>query len=335
MPASGLCLGRPGRRAPAPRHSRPHDQFGSLGAQRHAAAQSRLLAASVQLAVTAFKAAPDRAESSAAGRLGPGRYHHLVGEEVQPGPSVSGQDGMEVHLPGSVGGAMRIGDTVHRPTGPWTEAVHALLGYLDNRVPSVPRVLGYDEQGREVLSYLPGRVLDGDSETLSIGQVVSLVGWTRAFHDVVAGFTHAGPWRFFPVADPSLIGHNDIAPYNVCFEGDEVVGVFDWDLAGPTTPLLELAFIAWNCVPLWRDTGPGAAAERLRVIAAAYGGLDARQILYAVPQRIQAMLDWIPAAAAAGDQGMAHIMTLGEPGLSQRALAGLAQRIPAIDWQLG
>jgi aminoglycoside phosphotransferase (APT) family kinase protein len=35
------------------------------------------------------------------------------------------------------------------------------------------------------------------------------------------------------------------------------VGVFDWDLAGPTTPLLELAFIAWNCVPLWRDIGPG------------------------------------------------------------------------------
>jgi Ser/Thr protein kinase RdoA (MazF antagonist) len=27
----------------------------------------------------------------------------------------------------------------------------------------------------------------------------------------------------------SLIGHNDIAPYNVCFDGDEVAGVFDWD----------------------------------------------------------------------------------------------------------
>jgi hypothetical protein len=88
-------------------------------------------------------------------------------------------------------------------------------------------------------------------------------------------------------------------------------------------------------VALWRDTGPEAAAERLRVIAAAYDGPDARQILYAVPQRIQAMLTWIPAAAAAGDQGMAHIMTLGEPGLSQRALAGLAERIPAIDRQLG
>jgi Phosphotransferase enzyme family len=241
----------------------------------------------------------------------------------------------EVYLAGSVGGAVRIGDTVHRPTGPWTAAVHALLGYLAPRVPGIPRVLGYGERGREVLSYLPGRVIDDDNETLSTGQLVSAVQWTRAFHDAVAGFSHPGPWRFFPVADASLIGHNDIAPYNVCFEGDQVVGVIDWDMAGPTTPRLELAFIAWNWVPLWRDIGPKATAERLQVIAAAYGGPDAHQILHTVPHRIQAGLDWIPAAAAAGDEGMAHIMTLGEPGLSGRALEGLIQRIPAIDQQLG
>lgn len=239
----------------------------------------------------------------------------------------------EDQLAGNVGGAVRVGDTVHRPTGPWTAAVHALLGYLATRVPDVPRVHGYDEQGREVLSYLPGRVVD-DNEMLSIGQIVSVARWTRAFHDAVAGFSHPGPWRFYPVPGPSLMGHNDVAPYNVCFEGEKVVGVFDWDMAGPTTPLLELAFIAWNCVPLWRDTGPEAAASRLQIIAAAYGRLDARQILHAVPRRIQTMLDWIPAAAAAGDEGMAHIMTVGEPGRSRRALTGLIGRIPAIDWQL-
>jgi hypothetical protein len=161
-----------------------------------------------------------------------------------------------------------------------------------------------------------------------------VVSWTRAFHDAVAGFSHPGPWRVFPVADPCLIGHNDLAPYNVCFQGGEVAGVFDWDQAGPTTPLLELAFLAWNCVPLWRDTGPETAADRLRMIADVYGGPGARKILHAVPRRIQAGLDWIPVAAAAGDQGMEHIMTLGEPGLSRGALAGLIDRISAIDQQL-
>jgi hypothetical protein len=240
----------------------------------------------------------------------------------------------ETYLPGNVGGVVRVGDTVRRATGTWTEAVHALLEYLSTRIPGVPRVLGYDEHGREVLSYLHGRVVDIDSESLSTEQIVSVVSWTRDFHEAVAGFTHPGPWRYFPVAEPSLIGHNDIAPYNVCFEGDKVVGVFDWDLAGPTTPLFELAFIAWNCVPLWRDIGPTMAADRLRTIAAAYGGFDARQILRAVPRRIQAMLDWIPAAAAAGDQGMAHLMTVGEPGRSAISLADLISRIPAIDQQL-
>lgn len=241
----------------------------------------------------------------------------------------------EVHLAGNVGGAVRVGDTVHRATGPWTPAVHALLGYLDGRLPHVPRVLGCDEQGREVLSYLPGQVLDQEHEMLSTGQLRAMAGWTRAFHDVVTGFAHPGPWRYCPFPGPTLIGHNDIAPYNVCFQGDDIVGVFDWDMAGPTTPLLELAFIAWNAVPLWRDTGPGTAAGRLRVIAASYGGPDAAQILQAVPQRIQVLLDWIPAAAAAGDQGMAHLMTVGEPGRSAASLAGLIERIPAIAHQLG
>jgi hypothetical protein len=36
------------------------------------------------------------------------------------------------------------------------------------------------------------------------------------------------------------------------------------DMAGPSAPLLELAFIAWNCVPLWRDTDSAEAAERWR-----------------------------------------------------------------------
>jgi hypothetical protein len=220
----------------------------------------------------------------------------------------------EVHLAGNVGGADRVGGTVHRATGPWTPAVHALLGYLADRVPHIPRVLGYDDRGREVLSYLPGHVLDQDREQLSTGQLQAMARWTRAFHDVVTGFAHPGPWRYCPFPGPTLIGHNDIAPYNVCFAGDDITGVFDWDMAGPTTRLQELAFIAWNGVPLWRDTGADSAAERLRIIAASYGGPDAGQILHAVPQRIRTLLDWIPAAAAAGDAGMANLMTAGEPG---------------------
>jgi phosphotransferase family enzyme len=239
----------------------------------------------------------------------------------------------EQRLPGgNVGGAVRVGDTVRRATGPWTPAVHALLRHVAARVPHVPSVLGFDDRGREVLTYLPGRVVDIDTEILTGAQIASVARWTRVFHTAVAGFRHDGPWRYFPVPSPTLVGHNDIAPYNVCFDGDELVGVFDWDMAGPTTPLAELAFIAWNCVPLWRDIGPRRAADRLTIIASSYGtGYSPRQVLRAVPARIQIMLDGIPAAAAAGDPGMANLLTIGEPDQSRRSLAGLVRRLPVID----
>jgi hypothetical protein len=208
--------------------------------------------------------------------------------------------------------------------------VHSLLEYLAPRLPHVPQVLGFDDHGREILSYLSGRVVDIDSELLTPGQLRSVVSWTLRFHRAVAGFEHAGPWRFIEVDRPTLVAHNDIAPYNICFDGDELVGVFDWDLAGPSTPLLELAFIAWNCVPLWRDVGRQLAAERLELIASTYGSHSALQILRAVPKRIQLMLDWIPRAAAAGDQGMVNLQTVGEPERSQRSLNDLMVRLPAI-----
>jgi Phosphotransferase enzyme family len=234
----------------------------------------------------------------------------------------------ELWLPGNVGGAWRVGDTVRRATGPWTPAVHALLAHLAGRVPHVPRVLGFDEQGREVLTYLPGRVVDVDTELLTPGQLRALLSWTRAFHDAVAGFAHPGPWRCPAATGATLIGHNDIAPYNACFDGDELVGVFDWDIAGPTTPLIELAFIAWNAVPLWRDIGDAATVERIRLMCDAYGGgLSPVDLIDAVPGRIQGMLDWIPVGAAAGDQGMRRLLTLGEPERSQEALDALVPRL--------
>ncbi|MFL6178410.1 MAG: phosphotransferase [Actinomycetes bacterium] len=233
-------------------------------------------------------------------------------------------------LDGNMGGVERRGDAVHRAVGPWTPAVHTLLTHLSDRLPAVPQVLGFDAQGREVLSYLPGDVVDTDHQLLTDRQLWHLVEWTRQFHVAVEDFDHAGPWRYFEVPNPTLIGHNDIAPYNACFNGDELTGIFDWDLAGPTNPLAELAFIAWNCVPLTRDLGSAEAARRLALISDSYGLHSAPEILDAVPARIRVMLEGIPARAASGDVGMQRLVALGEPERSQRTLDALVGRIPDI-----
>lgn len=51
----------------------------------------------------------------------------------------------------------RIGDTVRRPASWWTSAVHDLLKYLEAvGFKYSPRVLGFDEQGREILTFMEG-----------------------------------------------------------------------------------------------------------------------------------------------------------------------------------
>src|SRR5438094_344586 len=57
---------------------------------------------------------------------------------------------------------VRVGDTVRRTSGPWTPAVHALLKHLASVSYPAPRPKGIDEQGREVLSFVPGVAIHPD-----------------------------------------------------------------------------------------------------------------------------------------------------------------------------
>lgn len=104
-----------------------------------------------------------------------------------------GGDELGERLEGNVGGAWRVGNTVRRTTGPWTPAVHALLAHLQSRLAAVPEVFGFDGRGREVLSFLPGRVIDVDCELLSTGQLRSMVNWTLSFIGLPRGSVTLGP----------------------------------------------------------------------------------------------------------------------------------------------
>lgn len=231
---------------------------------------------------------------------------------------------------GNVGGAVRIGATVRRPVGPWTPAVHALLEHLAAAgVPAVPRVHGVDARGREVLDYLPGAVIDLDVEQLSPGRLAALGSWLRGLHAAASGFDHPGPWRFFGADEPVLITHNDVAPYNVAFDGDEVAGVFDWDLAGPSSSLHDLGHTAWTAIPLFRPIPAGEAAQRLRIFAGAYG-IDPVTVLDGVEPRVQLAIDGIREAVRRGDEGMRNLAAQGEPERTEVALAGFRRRREAI-----
>ncbi len=267
---------------------------------------------------------------------------------------------MEQRLPGgNAGGAVLVDGTVRRATGPWTPAVHALLRHLEARsFDGVPRVLGMDEQDREVLTFLPGatigvarpwpRWVHSDEALVQVG------AWLRDYHDTVADFAPppGAHWRTSLRAWRSgdVVGHNDAAPYNAVWEaapagqGDgrhvrtahrgRLVGFVDWDFAAPCPPLWDLAFVAFSWVPLHaRDV---VAAEgfthfddrprRLRLLLDSYGYTGTLfAVLEAVRARIEDHAYGLRALAAAGDPLFTQLVDAGVIDGLDRALVQLRQ----------
>lgn len=260
---------------------------------------------------------------------------------------------------GNVGGAVRVGDTVRRPAGPWTPAVHALLHHLAAAgLDSIPDVRGFDDQGREILGFLPGRSVDVDAEVVSDALLAAAVRWVRRFHDAVATYRPAGPvrWRNTTSAlEPGeIICHHDAGAYNWIVDGDDLVGVIDWDMAGPGRPIDDLAFMAWNSLPLYREIPIDDVLRRLRLMADNYRGaspgspgssgspvssgssgssdpVSPRAILAHVDARMTSAADRIEAGQRAGDPGMLNLATVGEPARTRRRLAALRERIVVIE----
>lgn len=235
---------------------------------------------------------------------------------------------------GATEGAVRIGQTVRRPSGPWTPTVHRLLRHLRS-VPLAPLPLGSDSRGREVLTYIPGRTVRPDDELLTEAQLTSCGAALRELHDAMRTFRPEGPqqWRYGVRAlqPGEVVCHNDPGVYNWAFDGDRASGLFDWDMAGPGDPLDDLGFLAWTAVPLYQGLEPLDVARRLELLAAAYGEVSASTVLRAAYRRMQLACERIAAGIARGDSGMANLATVGEPQRTRGRLALLAAAMPAIE----
>jgi hypothetical protein len=222
----------------------------------------------------------------------------------------------EIPLPGGkVNRVVRVGDTVRRAAGPWTPTVHALLRHvLSKGFRFAPEPFGYDNVGREVLEYVPGDTV-GDaypwprwvwSEVLleQVGRA------TAEYHSAVADFQPPEPvtWQFPPITGSPLICHNDLAPYNMVTQDGQLAAVIDWDLAAPGSVHSELAFIAWQWVPLWRPEStrglgwddPPDVGRRLRLLLDSYGLEDRSDFIDHVITRVVLEYEGYVARAAQG-----------------------------------
>jgi Phosphotransferase enzyme family len=185
-------------------------------------------------------------------------------------------------------GIVRIGDTVRRPLRPFSLTVQAYLAHLrDAGFTGAPLPLGVDEQGREVLSFVPGDVarwlpppeMAGEEVLVALARLIrslheASAGWVPP-PDAVWGGSPANPGRIAERAE--LVSHRDYALGNVVFRGGLPAALIDFDLAMPTTRVYDIANALWYWAPLRdpRDRPPVLAdadiPHRVAVFADAYG----------------------------------------------------------------
>lgn len=172
----------------------------------------------------------------------------------------------EVLTGGNTSVVVRVGDTVRRPIGHWTPAVHALLNHLaQSGFDGAPRVLGIDGD-HEVLEFVPGEVGTLTREeplapSFRTPEACTAIGaWLREMHCAQRGFVPdpALPWRRSPgraLDQGEVLVHHDVSPYNTVRRADGSLVVIDWDFTRPGDPLQDLAWACWRWAPLMAGNG--------------------------------------------------------------------------------
>ena len=206
----------------------------------------------------------------------------------------------EVPLAGGwVSEVVRVGDTVRRPRAPpYARRVLARLAGW----PAAPDLLGTDERGRDVLSYVDGEVPleEARRAELRTPEVLARTAeLVREFHD--------------RTADGDRVAcHNDLSPKNTVFRAGLPVAFLDWDLAAPGERVHDVAHVCWQFAGL----GPGGpeparAAELVATAAEAYGLVERDRLVPAILWWQDRCWRGIAAGAEAGDPAMLRLRAAG------------------------
>jgi hypothetical protein len=260
---------------------------------------------------------------------------------------------IEVELTGGTanpGGIVRIGETVRRPRHPASEVVQSFLGHLHaSGVGKVPQPMGFDESGREVVSYIPGQVAhppfgsDGSlPEWATRDELMIEVAELQAqIHQAADNFMPPPDveWAttgggYFPAsAAGNLVCHNDICVSNVVVEDGRVAGIIDFDYLKPVDRLFDIAVAARHWVPLippgdrpqgWQDADE---ASRFSTFCQIHGlsREERRRTVELATEFLSNARTNVRRLADAGHPGFSALMARGYAEYNKRSVSWLLQ----------
>jgi hypothetical protein len=198
-------------------------------------------------------------------------------------------NGTEIALSGGIStpGVVRVGDTVRRPVTRDAAFVHGVLAHLEVRgVERVPRFLGIDDKGREVLTYISGTVprrVGGFEKE----QWLAAARLLRLFHDATVDCDLKG--------DCEVICHGDPGPGNCVFRNGMPFALIDFDQARPGRREEDVAYAAWTWLHIGnRSVAPEEQGANLVDFVAAYDATSTWNPLVAVLHAQRATVARIP-----------------------------------------
>lgn len=214
------------------------------------------------------------------------------------------------------GRVVRVGETVRKPWARNTSMVQDYLAAVRARGVDAPEPLGRDRQGRQMLEFVSG-TLALDHLPLVPGELLKVGGLIRRIHDAseFVPLPEPGGWKMLlPAEQPNLMCHNDLAPWNLIM-GERWVFI-DWDGAGPSTRLWDLAYAAQSFGMLFQGQPVDDAAVRLRAIVDGYGAGPAlrKALPAAMAQRTLAMFELLRSSNESGFQPWADMYVNGHGG---------------------
>ncbi len=208
-------------------------------------------------------------------------------------------------------GIVRVGATTRRPAQHRSAYVDALLHHLaDVGFTGAPRALGYDERGRQVLTYIQGEVPHACPYRLSEARILSATALISAFHDATV--------QWAPREGGEVVCHGDLGPHNTLFLGEEAVALIDFDAdVGPGRRLDDFAHAVWCFTDL---TEVGVTVEeqvrKVRLMCDAYPGASPGAVVYALTQRFErARAQHLAAGRSGGVRAFERLLSwMGEHG---------------------
>lgn len=248
---------------------------------------------------------------------------------------------------------VRRGELVLRERRPWSRTVIGLLRHFQRAgllLAPQPVGDGFAADGREQLRYIHAASAPRVWSEAGCYQLGVLL---HEVHRLAAGYQPRDavwmPWWGRKLPGPNwLIGHGDVAPWNLLSHDGLPVALLDWDTAGPMSGAWDLAQAVWLNAQLHdddvaADQGLPDAGERAhlaralcdgyRLDSAGRGGLVDRMIEVAVRTAAQEAMD--AGVTSAGQEPRPMGLLGGGPAFTDQALLwAVTWRTRSARWML-